>query len=162
MPTPQEAKSLQAKQRRLEADLQDSRAEARAAAAHQEQAASLAAELAAAQREAAAASEQLRLAHSRGATLEQAYANAMQVGGRVGGSKKGGACVLSASCRMPLTVPTATPIHARRSSFGRGMHVPDCLTAAKCWVANHHPSPGLPTSSTSSAAGEPGAAGEAA
>ena len=43
--------------------------------------ASLAAELAAAQREAAAASEQLRMAHSRGATLEQAYATAVQVGG---------------------------------------------------------------------------------
>ncbi len=41
----------------------------------------LAAELAAAQREAAAASEQLRMAHSRGATLEQAYATAVQVGG---------------------------------------------------------------------------------
>lgn len=80
----QEARQLQAKQRRLEADLQDSRAEVRAAAAQQEQVASLAAELAAAQREAAAATEQLRMAHSRGATLEQAYAAAVQVGGWAG------------------------------------------------------------------------------
>ena len=77
----QEAKALQAKQRQLEDALEDSRFEARAAAAQQEQIAGLAAELAAALREAAAASEQLTLAHGRGATLEKAYAAAMQVGG---------------------------------------------------------------------------------